>query len=88
MNASHEGLRDDYQVSCAELDVMVEIARKQAGCFGARLTGAGFGGCTVSLVADTASEAFIANVTREYQARTKLKPHVFVCHAVDGAGRA
>ena len=88
MNASHESLRDDYQVSCAELDAMVEVARKQSGCLGARLTGAGFGGCTVSLVADTASEAFIANVTREYQARTKLKPHIFVCHAVDGAGRA
>ncbi len=85
MNASHESLRDDYQVSCAELDTMVEIARAQRGCFGARLTGAGFGGCTVNLVADDSVEAFCANVAREYQARTRLVPQIYACRAVSGA---
>lgn len=85
MNASHTSLRDDYQVSCAELDAMVEIARAQPGCFGARLTGAGFGGCTVNLVADDAVKAFGVNVAREYQSRTGLTPQIYACRAVGGA---
>lgn len=85
MNASHTSLRDDYQVSCAELDTMVEIARVQRGCFGARLTGAGFGGCTVNLVADDAVESFVVNVSREYQTRTGRTPQIHACHAVNGA---
>lgn len=87
MNASHASLRDDYQVSCAELDTMVEIARAQPGCFGARLTGAGFGGCTVNLVADDAAEAFCANVAREYQQQTGISPQIFACRAAGGAGQ-
>jgi len=87
MNASHESLRDDYQVSCSELDTMVEIARTQRGCLGARLTGAGFGGCTVNLVLDDAVEAFVANVAREYQQRTGFTPHLYVCRAMGGASR-
>jgi len=87
MNASHESLRDDYQVSCSELDAMVEIARTQRGCLGARLTGAGFGGCTVNLVLDDAVEAFVAKVAREYQQRTGLTPHLYVCRAMGGASR-
>ena len=86
MNASHESLRDDYQVSCAELDAMVEIARRQPGCFGARLTGAGFGGCTVNLVKDELVDAFVANVAREYQHQTGLTPQVYACRAMAGAG--
>jgi galactokinase len=85
MNESHESLRDDYAVSCAELDTMVEVARAQRGCLGARLTGAGFGGCTVNLVRDDAVEAFTANVAREYQTRVKIAPEIYVCRATDGA---
>ena len=86
MDASHASLRDDYQVSCAELDAMVEIARGQRGCLGARLTGAGFGGCTVNLVEEDAVDAFIANVAREYHAHTGLTPQIFACRAMAGAG--
>ncbi len=85
MNASHESLRDDYAVSCAELDTLVDLARAQRGCLGARLTGAGFGGCTVNLVRDDAVETFTANVAREYQARVKIAPEIYVCRATDGA---
>ncbi|HEX7593643.1 MAG TPA: galactokinase, partial [Anaerolineae bacterium] len=85
MNESHESLRDDYAVSCVELDTMVELARAQRGCLGARLTGAGFGGCTVNLVRDDAVEAFTANVAREYQTRVKIAPEIYVCRATDGA---
>lgn len=87
MNASHESLRDDYQVSCPELDTMVEIAREQRGCLGARLTGAGFGGCTVNLVDDNVVESFVVDVSREYQARTGLTPQIYPCRAMGGAGR-
>lgn len=86
MNASHESLRDDYQVSCAELDAMVEIARQQPGCLGARLTGAGFGGSTVNLVEDNTALTFVANVAREYQARVGIAPQIYACRAVAGAG--
>jgi len=86
MNESHESLRDDYAVSCAELDTMVEIARQQPGCLGARLTGAGFGGCTVNLVRESAVDQFAANVAQEYQARVRVAPPIYVCRAMDGAG--
>ena len=86
MNASHESLRADYQVSCAELDTMVEIARQQPGCLGARLTGAGFGGCTVNLVKDESVDAFVVNVAREYQHQTGLTPQIYACRAMPGAG--
>ncbi len=85
MNASHESLKNDYAVSCAELDAIVEIARAQPGCLGARLTGAGFGGCTVNLVRADAVDTFTTNVAREYQAQTKVAPQIYVCHATDGA---
>ena len=85
MNESHASLRDDYAVSCAELDAMVEIARTQPGCLGARLTGAGFGGCTVNLVRDDAVDAFVANVARGYDARMHCLPQIYICRAIDGA---
>ncbi len=86
MDASHASLRDDYAVSCAELDAMVEIARQQSGCFGARLTGAGFGGCTVNLVEDGAVPTFVANVAQAYAARTGREPQIYPCRASAGAG--
>jgi len=85
MDASHASLRDDYAVSCPELEAMVEIARKQPGCWGARLTGAGFGGCTVNLVEENAVPAFIANVAREYAARMGRTPQIYPCQAMAGA---
>ena len=84
MNASHVSLRDDYQVSCPELDAMVEAAWPQEGVFGARMTGAGFGGCTVNLVATGAVETFPSSVAQEYGAATGIVPDIYVCRAQQG----
>jgi galactokinase len=84
MNESHVSLRDDYQVSCRELNVMVEAAWQVEGVYGSRLTGAGFGGCTVSLVAGEAVERFRAHVATEYQATTGVEPQIYVCSVEDG----
>jgi galactokinase len=87
MNASHTSLRDDYQVSCAELDAMVEAAWQQPGVLGARMTGAGFGGCTVNLVRSEAAQAFVRDVPRAYKAATGLEADVYVCGAEEGVQR-
>jgi galactokinase len=86
LNASHESLRDDYEVSCPELDAMVEIARRQPGVYGSRMTGAGFGGCTVSLVAEEHAGAFVDAVGPAYKAATGLDPQIYICTASAGAG--
>jgi galactokinase len=85
MNEAHEGVRDLYEVSCRELDIMVEAAQRIVGVYGSRMTGAGFGGCTVSLVADSAVEEFLEQVPREYHARTGIEPIVYVCSSEDGS---
>jgi len=85
MVASHESLRDDYEVSCKELDVLVELALKQRGVLGARMTGAGFGGCTVNLVRTGAAESFAEAVQEGYSKATGLNAEVYVCEASDGA---
>jgi galactokinase len=85
MNESHESLRFDYEVSSRELDALVAAARQAEGCLGSRLTGAGFGGCTVSLVREQAVPGFIEQVGREYRRRTGLDAAIFACRAVDGA---
>ena len=72
MYASHAGLRDDYQVSCAELDALVEIARGHAGILGARMMGGGFGGCTINLLPAHAVADFVATATAAYQAQLNL----------------
>ena len=87
MAKSHMSLRDDYEVSCRELDVMVEIATAQAGVFGARMTGGGFGGCTINLVASEHVEAFRKRVAAEYERAIGLKPDVYITSAADGAAR-
>ena len=87
MADSHSSLRDDYEVSCAELDLMVDIAKQQRGVHGARMTGAGFGGCTVNLVEENHVEKFRRNVAEEYLVRTGRNPEIYVCKAVDGARR-
>jgi len=86
MAKSHRSLRDDYEVSCAELDTMVEIAAAIDGVYGARMTGGGFGGCTVNLVKAGAVEAFTSTIKREYQRMTRLAADVYVCSAAEAAG--
>ncbi|MDH7490230.1 MAG: galactokinase [Anaerolineae bacterium] len=86
MDASHASLRDDYEVSCRELDTLVDIARRLPGCLGARMTGAGFGGCTVNLVRADAADAFVAALREAYRAATGLDPDIYICDAADGAG--
>ena len=85
MNESHRSLRDDFEVSCAELDLMVELARRVEGVYGARMTGGGFGGCTVNLVARNQVEQFKLIVGPGYQKATGLKPEIYVCQAMKGA---
>lgn len=87
MNGSHDSLRDDYEVTGPELDTMVEEARLIEGVIGSRMTGGGFGGCTVSLVKDEAIDLFIDQVGTNYQARTGLKPAFYVAEIGDGAKR-
>jgi len=85
MNESHESLRADYEVSCHELDVMVAAARGVAGVYGSRMTGAGFGGCTVSLVASEQVDEFRRRVGDAYRAAVPLEPEFYICQAADGA---
>jgi galactokinase len=85
MNECHVSLRDLYEVSVPELNTMVEIAQNLRGCLGARLTGAGFGGCTANLVEKPSAEAFAAELTSLYQKATGLKPEIYICRASDGA---
>lgn len=85
MDASHASLRDLYEVSSAELDIMVELLRAQPGCYGARLTGAGFGGCAVALMDAAAVAAAIPAVAEAYRARTGLTPALYVTRAAAGA---
>jgi galactokinase len=86
MAESHASLRDDYEVSCAELDRMVEIASRQPGVYGARMTGGGFGGCTISLVDAEHTENARQQIVTEYERATGLQPQTFVCTAAAGAG--
>ncbi len=88
MNASHESLRDDYEVSCPELDLMVALSRAAPGVYGARMTGGGFGGCAVSLVDAEAAARFAESVGPAYERETGLKPMIFSCYPGPGAGPA
>jgi galactokinase len=83
MNLSHESLRDDYEVSCPELDIMVELARKQDGVAGARMMGGGFGGSTVNLVLRNSLEQFSSGVSEAYQGATNLTPVITAIEADD-----
>ncbi|MCD7807429.1 MAG: galactokinase [Lachnospiraceae bacterium] len=85
MNASHVSLRDDFEVSCREMDVLAEEAWKIDGCLGSRITGGGFGGCTVSLVKEDAIDAFISQVGAAYTKRTGLKADFYVVDIGQGA---
>jgi galactokinase len=85
MNASHDSLRDDYEVSSDALDVMVAAMRGTPGCYGARLTGAGFGGCTVALVEPGAEQTIADEIYEKYPKETNIWPEVYTTHASDGA---
>jgi galactokinase len=87
MKACHISLRDDYEVSSAELDALAGAAWEVEGCYGARLTGAGFGGCTVALVATDAVPEFVAHVAAAYEAAFSRQPDVYACHSADGVKR-
>ena len=84
MNSSHASLRDDFEVSCPELDRLVWLAQSQRGVLGARLTGAGFGGCTVNLVRADGIDNFREHVVARYRDETGLPAEMHVCRAVDG----
>jgi galactokinase len=85
MAESHRSLRDDYEVSCAELDLMVELAGKVKGVFGARMTGGGFGGCTINLVQTRQIEEFKQTVAEGYKRATGFLPEIYVSPAAEGA---
>jgi galactokinase len=85
MQQSHCSLRDLYEVSCRELDVMAEIARSLKGYCGGRMTGGGFGGCTVNIVRAADAETFAKQISERYQAEIGIKPDVYVCSAANGA---
>jgi galactokinase len=85
MHQAHISFRDDFQASCPEIDILVDLANKQPGCFGARLTGGGFGGCTVNLVAAGQAEAFTAAMRTGYQAATGITAEIYTSRASAGA---
>ncbi|HET6178531.1 MAG TPA: galactokinase [Candidatus Sulfotelmatobacter sp.] len=85
MYASHASLRDDYEVSCKELDLLVELAAGSSGVYGARMTGGGFGGCTVNLVRTDCAEAFRTHIARTYQEATGIAPDIYICEPAQGA---
>jgi galactokinase len=87
MNASHASLRDDYEVTGPELDCMAEEAWKIDGVIGSRMTGGGFGGCTVSLVKEEAIDTFIKEVGAAYEAKIGIKPDFYIAEIGNGATR-
>jgi galactokinase len=88
MQESHDSLRLDFEVSCSELDLMVELSRNLPGVYGSRMTGGGFGGCTVNLVQEDSVDTFVTTVGREYEKATSVKPEIYPCFAADGACEA
>lgn len=85
MRASHNSLRDLFEVSCRELDIMVEAAEGLPGYCGGRMTGGGFGGCTVNLVRDLDAENFAAQISERYRSATGIDPQTYICSAENGA---
>ncbi|HMD38360.1 MAG TPA: galactokinase [Candidatus Acidoferrum sp.] len=87
MAASHQSLRDLFEASCYELDLMVDLANQRQGVYGARMTGGGFGGATINLVEAGRAEAFAESMGRAYQEKTGIVAHVYVCEPVDSGSR-
>lgn len=86
MYQSHASLREDYEVSCKELDLLVALASGMPGVFGARMTGGGFGGCTVNLVSADSTADFQSRITQAYLQETGITPMVYICQPAQGAG--
>ncbi len=86
MNASHESLRYDYEVSCEEIDILVDLAQAMPGVLGSRITGGGFGGCTVSIVKNDAVDTFISEIGKTYQEKVGHEAEFYVVDIGDGAG--
>ncbi len=86
MREAHISMRDNYAASCAEADTLVELAAKQPGCYGARITGGGFGGCTINLVAAEQAERFVEDVRAGYEKATGIRSEIYLCRASNGAG--
>ena len=87
LNASHKSLKEDYEVTGIELDTLAETSQKQEGCLGARMTGAGFGGCAIALVHKDKIDSFIENVQCAYEKAIGYKAGFFVCETGDGVAR-
>jgi galactokinase len=87
MENSHTSLRDDFEVSCEELDLMVRLAQQNEGVYGARMTGGGFGGCTINLVREDHAKGLQVKVAAEYERATGRVPEIYVSAAADGASR-
>lgn len=87
MNASHVSLRDDYEVSCEEIDILVDLAWKIPGVIGSRITGGGFGGCTVSIVKNDAVDTFIDTIGKQYKEKVGHEAEFYVVEIGDGAGK-
>jgi len=85
MNDSHDSLRDNYEVSCPEIDLLVNLAREIPGVLGSRITGGGFGGCTVNLVREKAVDQFTSHITKSYEAKTGITPRIYISKAANGA---
>jgi galactokinase len=86
MAESHRSLRDLYEVSCRELDLMVDLADQQTGVYGARMTGGGFGGATINLVDARYAGEFKEKMAKSYQRETGLVPQIYICKPAEGAG--
>ncbi len=87
MAEAHRSIRDDFQASCSELDTLVEIASAIPGCYGARMTGGGFGGCTVNLVEESKAQQFREAIHTQYRASTGIDADIYLCRASAGATR-
>jgi galactokinase len=87
MAGAHRSIRDDFEASCSELDTLVDIASGMPGCYGARMTGGGFGGCTINLVDETHAETFRAQIKAKYEAATGIAADIYLCRASAGAVR-
>ena len=85
MNASHDSLRDNFEVTNRDLDLMAALAQESVGCYGARMTGGGFGGCVVALVREDRADIFAKETAKDYFEITDLQPNVYICKATSGA---
>jgi galactokinase len=85
MYRSHASMRDDYEISCQELDLLVDLASSNPSVYGARMTGGGFGGCTVNLLRADAADSFKEHISQAYQEITDIIPEIYICEPAQGA---